>query len=56
MQSNLDTVKPNDRGELDIGSPKSIGCNSDSDLYDWELEKYEPYAKDYWSIEAIPKQ
>ena len=55
IQSNLDTVKPNDRGELDIGSPTSIGFNSDSNLYDWELEKYESYARDYWSIEAIPK-
>ena len=56
IQRNLDTIKPNDQGELDIGSPTSIGCNFDSDLYDWELEKYESYAKDYWSIEAIPKQ
>ena len=33
----------------------SIRRNSDSDLYDWELEKYESYAKDCWSIKGIPK-
>ena len=56
IQSNLDTVEPNDQGELDIGSPTSVEHNSNSDLYDWELEKYESYAKECWSIEAIPKQ
>ena len=56
MQSNSDMVKPNDRGELDIGSLTSVECNSNSDLYDWDLEKLESYAKDCWSIEAIPKQ
>ena len=35
--------------------PTFVGHNSNSDLYDWDLEKYESYAKDYWSIEAIPK-
>ena len=25
-------------------------------MYDWQLEKYESYAKDCWSVEAIPKQ
>ena len=49
-------VEPNDQGELDIGSPTSVRRNSDSDLYDWKLEKYESYAKDCWSIEAIPKR
>ena len=48
-------VEPNDQGELDIGSLTSVKYNSDSDLYDWEHEKYESYAKDYWNIEAIPK-
>ena len=38
MQSNLDTVEPNDQGELDIGTLTSVGHNSDYDLYDWELE------------------
>ena len=55
IKSNLDIVEPNDQGELNIWSPTSIRCNFDSDLYDWELEKYESYAKYYWSIEAIPK-
>ena len=34
----------------------SVGRNSDADLYDWKLEKYESYAKDCWSVEAIPRQ
>ena len=33
IQSNLYMVEPNDQGELDIGSPTFIGCNSESDLY-----------------------
>ena len=55
IQRNVDTIEPNDQGELDIGLSTSFGCNSDSNLYDWEHEKYESYAKDCWSIEAIPK-
>ena len=55
IQSNLDLVKPNDQGELDIGSPTSVGCNYDSDLYEWKLVKYESYVKDCWSVKAIPK-
>lgn len=46
MQSNADIVEPKDQGELDLGSPMSVGRNSNSDLYDGELEKYESYAKD----------
>ena len=34
MQSNSDTVIPNNLGELDLGSPMFIGCNFDSNLYD----------------------
>lgn len=49
-------VEPNDQGKLDIGSPTSVGRNSDADLNDWQIEKYESYAKDCWSFEAIPKQ
>lgn len=56
IQSNLDLVEPNDQGELDIGLLTSVERNSDFDLYDWKIEKYESYTKDCWSIEAIPKQ
>ena len=55
IQSNLDSVEPNNYGELDHGSSISVGRNSNSGLYDWKLEKYESYAKDYWSVKAIPK-
>ena len=34
MQSNLDTIEPNDQGELNLRSPLSVKCNFDSDLYD----------------------
>ena len=33
IQSNLDSVGPNDQGELNIGLPTSVGRNFDSDLY-----------------------
>ena len=32
MQSNADTIEPNIQGELDLGSPMSIGRNFNSDL------------------------
>ena len=35
IQRNLDSVEPNDQGELDIGSLTSVGRNSDVVLYDW---------------------
>ena len=34
IHSNLDLVKPNDQGELDIGYLTSVRRNSDTDLYD----------------------
>ena len=55
IQRNLDSVDPIDQAELDIGSPTSIRRNFNADLYDVQLEKYESYAKDCWSVEAIPK-
>ena len=55
MQSNTNIVEPNDQGELDLGSPMSVGRNSNSNLYDWELEKCESYKKYCWTIESILK-
>ena len=55
IQNNYDPVEPNDQGELDLGSLTSIDRNSDADLYDWQLEKYESYAKDCWTVKAIAK-
>ena len=55
IQSNFDLVEPNDQGELDLGSLTSFIQNSDADLYDWQLEKYESYIKDCWTVKAIPK-
>lgn len=47
MQSNTSTIEPNNLGELYLRSPISISRNSNYDLYDWEIKKYESYAKDY---------
>ena len=55
IQSNYDLVEPNDQGKLDLGSLTSIIRNSNTDLYDWQLEKYESYAKECWTVKAIPK-
>lgn len=55
IQSNCDLVEPNGQGELDLGSLTSIDRNSDVDLYDWQLEKYESYEKDCWTIQVITK-
>ena len=55
IQSNCDLAEPNDQGELNLGSSTSVSQNFDADLYDWQLEKYESYAKDCWIVQAIPK-
>jgi len=51
-----DTIEPNMNGEIHLGSPLSVGYNSDSELYDWEIENYESIARDSYSIVAIPKK
>ena len=38
-----------------IVSRKGQCRNFGADLYDWQLEEYELYAKDCWTVEAIPK-
>jgi hypothetical protein len=49
-----DNVEPNSEGEILVGSPLSIGQNSDTELYNWKMENYEAQEKECWSIEAIP--
>ena len=49
-------MEPNRNGELHFGSPLSVGYNSDSELYNWEIENYESIARDSYSIMAIPKK
>ena len=56
IKSNEDIIEPNINGEIHLGSPLSIGYNSDSELYDWEIEKYESIARDSYSIIAILKK
>ena len=45
MQSNLDMVEPNNQGELDLGLLTFVGCNYNSNLYDWEPKNYEHMQK-----------
>jgi hypothetical protein len=54
MHEQKDNVEPNIEGEILVGSPLSIGQNSDTELYNWKMENYEAQAKECWSIEAIP--
>lgn len=56
IQSTEDTIEPNMYGEIHIGSPLSEGYNSDSELYNWEIENYESIARDSYSIMAILKK
>ena len=46
IQSDYDLVEPNDQGELDLGSLTRVGRNFSANIYDWQLDKYESYAKD----------
>jgi len=56
IHSTEDTMEPNRNEELHFGSPLSVGYNSDSKLYRWEIENYESIARDSYSIMAIPKK
>jgi hypothetical protein len=54
MNEKKDNIEPNSEGEILLGSPLSIGQNSDTELYNWKMENYESQEKECWSIEAIP--
>ena len=41
IQNDEDYTEPNIYGEIHFGNQDSIGYNSDSELYDWEMENYE---------------
>ena len=49
-------MEPNKDGELHFGSPLSVGYNSDTELYNWEIKNYESIARESFSILAIPKK
>ena len=38
MHNNEDIIKPNNSGEIHLGSPMSVKQNSDSELYTWKIE------------------
>ena len=44
IQNNEDYIEPNHYGELHLGNQDSVGYNSDTELYDWEIENYETQA------------
>ena len=56
IQSTEDTIETNMNGEIHLGSPLSVGYNSNSELYDWEIENYESIVRDSYSIMAIPRK
>ena len=45
IQNNEDYTEPNVYGELHLGNQDSVGYNSDTELYDWEVENYETQAR-----------
>jgi hypothetical protein len=51
----IDYVEPTAQGEILRESPMSVGHNSDSALYNWQIENYEAHAKGCWLIKIIPK-
>jgi hypothetical protein len=53
MNEEKDNVKLNAKGEILVGSPVSMGKNSDTELYNWKIENYESHEKECWLIEAI---
>ena len=56
IQNNEYYTKPNIYGELHLGNQDSIGYNSNTELYDWEMEKYKTQARGCWTIHKIPKK
>jgi hypothetical protein len=54
MNEQKDNVEPNVEGEILVGTPLSMGQNSDTKLYNWKIENYEAQAKECWLIEVIP--
>ena len=48
--------KPNTHGKIHLKNLESIGYNSDTKLYDSQIENYELQAQDYWTIESNPKR
>ena len=47
IQNNEDYTKPNNYGEIHLGNQDSVGYNSDAELYDREIEKYETQARGF---------
>ena len=47
IQNDEDYTEPNIYGEIHFGNQESIGYNSNSELYDWEMENYETQPREY---------
>ena len=50
IQNNEDYNEPNIYGELHLGNQDSVGYKLDVELYDWEFENYETWARGCWTI------
>ena len=56
MENHEDSIEPNEYGEIHLGSPMSVRQNFASKLYKWNIENNESHARDYNSIEIIPRR
>ena len=56
IKNNEDYIEPNFYGKLHLGNQDSVGYNSDVELYDWEVEKYETQARGCWTIQIVQKK
>ena len=53
IQNNEDYTEPNIYVELHLGNQDSVGYNSDTELYDWEVENYKTQLRGYWTIQIV---
>ena len=53
IQNNEDYIERNVYGELHLGNQDSVGYNSDTKLYDWEVENYKTQARGCWTIQKV---
>lgn len=54
MKYNEDTIDPNDKGEIYLGSPMIISQKSNFELYNWHIDHSEAQVRDCWEIKEIP--
>ena len=55
IQKKKDSIEPNKNEEYYLGSPMFVGQNSNSELYNQQIENYEMLSQECWSIKEIPR-